>query len=143
MNKILLLCLAILIHSACIGQKTQSLEGMKSTEIRKFLMAQNESEMALEMIKKHNTSRIFSYVFFGSGFITLMSQNPSDEKNVILTTFYGGTLLIAGLITAVASDARLKKAAKLYEHDIQKAELKPNIRSEITAFGNAKYPTPR
>ncbi|WP_425393161.1 hypothetical protein [Ekhidna sp.] len=116
---------------------------MKQTEIRRYLMTQNESEMALAMIKKHNTSRIFSYIFFGSGLITLMSQDSSDELSVILTSFYGGTLLIAGLITSIAADARLKKAAKLYEHDIQKAQLKPNIRSELPVFGKAKYPTPR
>ena len=144
MNKILSFCLAFLIQSACIGQKTQSLEGMKSTEIRKFLMAQNESEMALEMIKKHNASRISSIIFLGSATVLMIvSTESSNEITVVETAAYSAISLFISLATSVAANKILKKAVKLYEHDIQKAELKPNIRSEITAFGNAKYPTPR
>ncbi|WP_420575472.1 hypothetical protein [Ekhidna sp.] len=132
----------IIFTFPAFGQKTQSLEGMTSAEIRKLLITQSESEMALEMIKKHNTSRIVSYVFFGGGLALLVSQDPSNEKNAVLTGFYGGTFLIAGLITSIVANERLKKAAKIYEQDIQKAQLKPNIRSESTAFEMTIYPTP-
>lgn len=144
--------LSFLLALSLNGQTKTDFKDMDTHEIRKFLLEQNESEPAKNMLKKHNTSRITAYSLLAGSLVFAIasgesSGDPGLQSGTVVTGLVAGLLFVGAGLAGITASERMKKAKSIYltgSTSVNSNRKTPIIRNEREVMNSIfKYPTPR
>ncbi|WP_436515860.1 hypothetical protein [Ekhidna sp. To15] len=152
MKTLLTTIFSFVLVLSLFSQAKTDFNNMEASEIRQFLLQQNESGSARIMIKKHNTSRITAYTMLAGSLVFAVASGDSSgdsglQSGTIVTGLLAGVMFIGAGLSGIAASERMKKAKSIYLTGGTNATSAGGIsiiRDEREIIQSVlKYPTPR